>query len=428
MQKVKVGLLGLGTVGGGVYRLLKANGEDIAHKAGTVIEVKKILVRDPSRHREVPPELLTTDYREIVEDDEIRVIVEVMGGIEPARSYILEAFHRGKSVVTANKDLLAEYGKELFDAEEEHKADFFFEASVAGGIPIIGALKESLAANRILDVMGIVNGTTNYILTRMEAEGASFEEVLADAQRLGYAEADPAADVDGLDAARKVAILASIAFNTRVTFKDVYAEGIRSIGQADIAYARELGYTIKLLGIAREDGGQIEARVHPALVAADHPLASVQDVFNAIFVRGDAVGETMFYGRGAGAGPTASAVAGDIIEVARDVNKGITGRLGCTCYEHLRVKPISQIETRYYLRLAVKDQPGVLAGIAGVFGNHGVSLANVIQKRTAAAEAELVLVTHKVKEENLRDALAIIAELSTVSGIANVIRVEGSEK
>ncbi|GAW93246.1 homoserine dehydrogenase [Calderihabitans maritimus] len=428
-DSVQIGLLGLGTVGTGVLKVLTQNSSDIEQKVGKKIEVKKILVRDINKPRrvEVDPSLLTTEVQDILEDEDIDIVVEVMGGIEPAKDYVLEALHRGKNVVTANKDLLAEYGKELFEASAEHSSDLFFEASVAGGIPIIRPLKECLAGNRIEEVMGIINGTTNYILTKMTTEGSDFEEVLKQAQELGYAEADPTADVKGYDAARKIAILASIAFGTRVTFRDVYVEGITEISREDIEYARELGYVIKLLGIAREKDGVVEVRVHPALIPVCHPLAAVNDVFNAVFVRGDAVGEAMFYGRGAGELPTASAVVGDIIEVARDLNLGVTGRIACTCFTQKRIKPIGEVETKFYLRLKVKDQPGVLAGIASVFGNMDVSLASVIQKRREEDWAEIVLITHQVQEKNLRDALTIIRNLSTVDSVGNVIRVEGSE-
>jgi homoserine dehydrogenase len=346
-----------------------------------------------------------------------------MGGIEPARRYVLEALSRGKSVVTANKDLLAVHGQELLTTASQNKADLFFEASVAGGIPIIKILKESLAGNRIQEVIGIVNGTTNYILSKMTNEGSDFGAVLREAQEKGYAEADPTSDIEGFDAARKIAILASLAFNSRVTLDDVYVEGITRITPEDIRYARELGYVVKLLGIARETGEGIEVRVHPALVPAKHPLAAVSDAFNAVFVRGDAVGETMFYGRGAGELPTASAVVGDIIAAARNRRFNIAGLIGCTCFETKPVRPITAIQTCYYLRLRVTDRPGVLAGIAAAFGNNNVSLAAVTQKTTGVI-AELVLVTHRVQEANLRAAVEELKRLPTVETVANIIRVE----
>ncbi|KKM08798.1 homoserine dehydrogenase [Clostridiales bacterium PH28_bin88] len=428
-DRISVGILGLGTVGSGVVKVLRQNREGIAHKVGLPVEVAKVVVRDLNKPRSVDllPGVLTTNPAEVLEDPAIDVVVEVMGGIEPAKEYILRALHRGKHVVTANKDLLAIHGKELFDAAAEHGSDLFFEASVAGGIPIIAALKESLAGNRIRKVMGIVNGTTNFILSKMTALGAGFGEVLAEAQALGYAEADPTADVEGYDAARKIAILASIAFNTRVTLRDVYVEGIAKITARDITYARELGYVIKLLGIAREAGGVVEVRVHPAFIPREHPLAAVNDAFNAIFITGDAVGDTMFYGRGAGELPTASAVVGDIIAVARDLTHNVSGRIACTCFEQKPIRPMGEVEASFYLRLAVKDKPGVLAGIASVFGNQDVSLATVLQKKTMGEDAEIVLITHRVQEQNLQDALCIIEGLSTVTEISNVIRVVEGE-
>ncbi|QGP93685.1 Homoserine dehydrogenase [Neomoorella glycerini] len=426
---INIGLLGLGTVGSGVVRLLQQNGAAIAQKLGRPLKVSRILVRDRHRSRqvEVSPDLLTTEPDTILADPDIPIIVEVMGGTGAAREYILKAISRGKSVVTANKDLLALYGKELFDAAEASGVDLFFEASVGGGIPIIRPLKECLAGNRIRQVMGIVNGTTNYILTKMSREGRDFAEVLQEAQSLGYAEADPAADIEGEDAARKMAILASIAFGTRITYPDVYREGISNLTAQDISYAADLGYAVKLLGIAREDEEGIEVRVHPALVPLNHPLAAVSDVFNAIFVEGDAVGETMFYGRGAGSMPTASAVVGDIMEAARNIQHQTRGRISCTCFYDKPLKPMGAIITKYYLRLIVVDRPGVLASIAGVFGEREVSLASVIQERMLGELAELVLITHRVREQNLQDALRILTGLPVVKEIACVVRVEGGE-
>lgn len=425
-EAIGLGILGLGTVGSGVVKLLQENGDSISAKVGCPLIIRGILVRDKAKPRQVavPPELLTTDPEVVLDNPEVDIVVEVMGGIEPARSYLTRAFEQGKSVVTANKDLLALYGQELLELAAAKGVDFFFEASVGGGIPIIHPLKEFLGANRIERVVGIVNGTTNYILTKMAQEGKEFSEALKEAQALGYAEADPAADVEGDDAARKLAILASIAFNSRVTYSDVYVEGITRVSPSDILYAGELGYVIKLLAIAKEDAGEIEARVHPALVPKHHPLAAVSDVFNAIYVRGHAVGETMFYGRGAGQMPTASAVMGDVMEVARNILHGATGRVTCTCYRQLPIRPMGKVECQYYIRLIVKDRPGVLASIAGVFGNQGVSLASVIQKRSLDGWAELVVITHKVREENLQDALQIIGGLSVVRNIESVIRVE----
>ncbi|HBT20528.1 MAG TPA: homoserine dehydrogenase [Peptococcaceae bacterium] len=428
-NSIKIGLLGLGTVGSGVVEVLNKNSSVIQKKVGRKIEIKGILVRDKAKKRniDVPQHLLTTNPDDILEDPEIDIVVEVMGTIDFARRYILKAFENKKSVVTANKDLIALHGKELFEAAEKAGRDLFFEASVAGGIPIIRPLKECLSGNRISRIMGIINGTTNYILTKMSRDNMEFNDALAEAQRLGYAESDPTEDIEGFDAARKIAILASIAFNSRVTYKDVYVEGITKINSYDIRYAEELGYAVKLLGIAKEVDGELDVRVHPVFIPTSHALAAVSDEFNAIFVEGDAVGEAMFYGKGAGKLPTASAVIGDIISASRNIIFGMPGRVGCTCFDHKKIKPIQEVESKFYLRLLVKDQPGVLASIAGVFGNSNVSIASVIQKRIEGDMAEIVLVTHRVKEANLRDALKIIEGLSVVGNIGNVIRVEGSD-
>jgi homoserine dehydrogenase len=429
MEKINIAVLGLGTVGQGVVKVIQNNAKQWENKCGAEINIKKVLVKNPEKKREVelPPQVITTDWQEIVSDPEIKVVVELIGGTEPARTYILEALNNGKNVVTANKDVLAEYGEELFELSSRSGLDLCFEASVAGGIPIINPLKQSLVANNIEYVMGIVNGTTNYILTKMSREGLSFQDALAEAQELGYAEADPTADVGGYDAARKIAILASLAFHTRVRFQDVYVEGITSITPQDLNYARELGLTIKLLGIAREVEEGVEVRVHPCLIPQNHPLANVNDSFNAVFIKGDAVGETMFYGRGAGQLPTASSVAGDIIEVINNIRTNCTGRQSCTCYEHKHLKPIGEITAKYYLRLHVLDRPGVLASIAGVFGNHGVSLGTVLQKNGHnQGIAEIVVITHQVKESDMQDALTVIKEMSITKEIDNLIRVEGA--
>jgi homoserine dehydrogenase len=425
-SRINVGLLGLGTVGRGVYRILKDNRAEIEQKVGAPVEIKKILVRNPKKDRglELEQDLLTTDAGDIINNPDIDIVVEVMGGINPALEYSLGALKQGKSLVTANKDMVAAHGKELFQAAGENGCDIFFEASVAGGIPIIRPLKECLAANRIRQVFGIINGTTNYMLTQMSKEGLSFDEALAQAQALGYAEADPTADVGGYDAARKLAIIASIAFNTRVPLDRVYIEGITRITTEDIKYASELNYVVKLMGIAKDSDDGIEVRVHPALLPKDHPLAPVDDVYNAIHVSGDAVGDVMFFGRGAGELPTASAVVGDVMSAARYQLRGVPGMGSCTCFTEKEIKPMGLTSTKYYIRLNVADRPGVLASIAFVFGNNDVSLASVIQKHTTGQAAEIVLVTHDVLEKNLQDALKIIKELSTVNEVSNVIRVE----
>lgn len=425
-KKIKIGLLGMGTVGTGVIKVLKENQWEIAKRVGAGIEVKKVLVRDLHKPRLTVGDYTLTDQIDaILNDDEIKIVVEVMGGEKPAREYMIKALQSGKHVVTANKDVVARYGRELFDAAKESGVDFMFEASVGGGIPIITPLKQSLTANHITEVMGIVNGTTNYMLTKMTQEKLDYETVLREAQTKGYAEADPTADVGGLDAARKIAILASIAFNTRVSLDDVYIEGITDIKPADIEYAAELGYVIKLLAVAKADLEKgVNVRVHPAFIPAAHPLASVNDVFNAIFVKGNAVGETMFYGRGAGELPTASAVVADVIDEARDIVNHIVGRVHCTCYDNRPMCPIEETVSAYYIRLWVDDEPGVLAAIAGVFGRNQVSLNSVVQKRKVDHKAEIVLITHKVQEKHLQAAVTEVKNLSEVQQLRSMIRVE----
>jgi len=425
---VQVGLLGFGTVGSGVVRVLTDNSQLIAQRAGTAITLKKILVRDLNKKRALSTTAeLTTDPAAVIGDPEIDIVVELLGGEEPARTLMLEALNRGKHVVTANKDVMAKYGRELFEAAEKNNVNLLFEASVGGGIPIIRPLKRCLAANRISEVMGIVNGTTNYMLDKMTAEGMDFATVLAEAQAKGYAEADPTADVGGLDAARKIAILASIAFGTRVRLDDVSAEGITKIEPEDIDYGRELGYVIKLLAIAQETDKGVNARVHPAFIPTTHPLAAVRDAFNAIFIRGDAVGDAMFYGRGAGSLPTASAVCADIMEAARDIVHNSSNRILCTCFEEKRISPISETESPYYIRLLAEDKPGVMAAIAGAVGAQQVSLNSVIQKRRVGTRAEIVLITYKVKDEDLQLAVQTLSGLSVVNKVSTVIRVVGAD-
>lgn len=423
---IGVGLLGCGTVGSGVVELLEKNSDMIASRTGDKIVLKKVLDKDLEKCRKlgIPEEKLTQDYTDILKDKDIQIVIELIGGIEPAFSMIRQAMQAGKHVVTANKDLIAEKGKELFDMAGKEKTDFYFEASVAGGIPIIYPLKQSLAGNNIQEVIGILNGTTNYILTKMSNEGSAFADVLSEAQALGYAEADPTSDVEGLDAARKIAILSSIAFNSRVTVNDVYVEGITRITPKDIQYARDLGYVIKLLAVAKQDEHGIQTRVHPAFIPKTHPLASVNDVFNAVFVRGDAVGEIMHYGRGAGKLPTASAVLGDVIDIGRNMVHHISARIGCTCYEDKKVLDIGELSAQFYIRMTVKDRPGVLAGIAGVFGSNDVSLETVFQTTHGEEMAELILITHEVQEQDLNDSLAILKSMSMVGKIDNVIRLE----
>ncbi len=423
---LRIGMLGLGNVGAGVARLLEQNRELIEHKAGVGLTLSRALVRDPRKARDlggIQVELVS-DPEAIVEAPDIDVVVEVLGGTHPAKDYIVRALRAGKPVVTANKDVMAEYGAEVYAAAEVGGVDVFFEASVGGGIPIIRPLKESLGANRIQSVMGIVNGTTNYILTKMTLEGWDFGVALKEAQDLGYAEPDPTADVEGLDAGRKLAILSSLAFLSRVQPKDVFTEGISRISARDIEHGRRLGWVIKLLAIGKELDGAVEVRVHPTFISAQHPLASVNGSLNAIFVTGDAVGETMFLGRGAGSFPTASSILGDVIAAARSKTSP-QATLGCCCFVDKPIQDIQSVETRYYLRLTVKDQPGVLARVAGALGQAGVSIAHILQTPDEAARtAEIAVVTHRVVERQIRSALAALEAVPDVGAVESKIRIE----
>ncbi len=425
-KTINIALLGLGTVGQGIVNVLKENNHEISQKVGFPINIKTVLVRNIEKAKAFDDNLnLTTDFSDIINDAEINIVVEVMGGENPARQYMLQALQAKKHVITANKDVVALHGREMFEAATAHKVDFMFEASVGGGIPIIRPLKQCLTANKITEVMGIVNGTTNYMLTKMSNEGMDYTQVLKEAQEKGYAESDPTADVGGLDAARKLAILSSIAFNTKVSLNDVYVEGITKITPDDIKYAKELGYVVKLLAIAKDnvDNG-IEVRVHPAFISNKHPLSAVNDVFNAIYINGNAVGEAMFYGRGAGSLPTASAVVADVIDVARNIVHDMSGRILCTCFEDKKIASIDESISSYYIRLLVKDEPGVLALIAGAFGDQKVSLGSVIQKQKLNNQAELVLLTGAISDVNIQKALTNIKSLNVVTEVYNVIRVE----
>lgn len=423
---IKIGLLGLGTVGSGVYQVLHENGEELEKRTRLPIRIQSIAVRDLEKERlvDVPAELLTTDAWRVVNDPDIDVIVEVMGGIEGTKDLLLAAFRNGKSVVTANKDLIAEHGDELIEEAVRNECDFLYEASVGGGIPIIRPLRKDLAGNRIQEIMGIVNGTTNYILTRMSQEGMAFDEALQVAQQLGYAEANPDSDILGWDAGRKMAIVASLAFNSRVNFKDVDVEGITSITDKDIKYAKKLGYEIKLIGSAKElPNGKITAQVFPALVPEKHPLASVNGVYNAIFVRGNAIGEAMFVGLGAGQLPTASAVIGDVVECVRNYHAGTRGKFMLDCYHKKQIQSSLENYSRFYLRLEVSDQAGVLGLIAGRIGQRGVSIRSMIQQWTDGQTAEIVVVTHEVQEGSLRDALQELHDMQQVKAIKQTLRV-----
>lgn len=423
-RKIYAAILGAGTVGTGVYKLCQSMKDDVISKTGAELVVKKVLVRNLDKDRDpIDRELLTDNWKDIIEDKDIEIVIELMGGTTPAKQYILEALEAGKQVVTANKDLLAEHGEEVMGMADKMHADLQFEAAVAGAIPIIRPLKQSMAGNNITEIIGIVNGTTNYILTKMTESGMNYKDALAKATELGYAEADPTADVEGYDAGRKMAIMSSIAFNSRVTFNHVYTEGITKITAEDIKYAKEFGYVIKLLGLARNTPEGIEVKVHPMLIDENHPLATVRDSFNAVFVHGEASDDTMFMGRGAGQMPTASAVMGDIIDVCRNIVHGSCGKIGCSCYKELPVKDISETKSKFFLRIEALDKQGVLANIASVLGNNDVSIAQVVQKSRKDGVAELVIITDVVAEKNFNDAMTVFNGLSVVKEIAGVIRV-----
>jgi homoserine dehydrogenase len=428
--RVRIGVLGCGNVGAALVGLVETQGNTIEARTGVRLVVTRVAVRNMSRERpvELAPGVLTNDAAAVVDDPEVDLVVEVIGGIEPARELIVQAVKAGKPVVTANKELLANHGAELFQVAEGQSVDLLFEAAVAGGIPLIRPLRESLAGEQVHRVLGIVNGTTNYILTRMSEDGATYGEALAEAQSLGYAERDPTADVEGYDAGAKAAIIATIAFGVRVVAGDVYHEGISGITPADIKFAQRLGYEVKLLAIAEADIGEdgvpdVAVRVHPAMVPAHHPLASVRDSFNAVFIEGDAVGELMFYGRGAGGGPTASAVLGDVIDAAVNLRRGSHATVGALA--RARIRPIDDVTSAYYLNLDVADQPGVLAQVAGVFGRHGVSIRSMEQEGLGD-EARLIFITHEAVERDVQATLHDLRELDPVDRVGTVLRVIGT--
>jgi len=425
---VAIGLLGCGTVGGAVVRLLRANGEEILRRTGATLRVARVAVAHPERPRDLTfePGVLTGDAAAVAADPAVDVVVEVMGGLEPARTLLLDAIAHGKHVVTANKQLIARHGPELFAAAGRAGVDLRLEASVGAGVPVIQMVKESLAANRILELTGILNGTTNYILTKMAEDGSEFGAALADAQRRGFAEADPTDDVEGHDAAAKLAILATIAFHTPVHADQVYREGIARVSAQDIEYAAELGYAVKLLAIAREHDGRVEARVHPAFLPRAHPLAAIRNELNAVFVRGDRAGEVMIVGRGAGGDPTASAVVADLVDVARNHRRGGHGRVGWEAIEPRPLRPMEDVETPFYLLLHVSDRPGVFARIATVFGEEGVSISAISQK-SRGATADIVMITHTAREGQMRKVLARVEAMDVVSAVRNVIRVVDGE-
>jgi homoserine dehydrogenase len=426
---LKVALLGCGTVGSAVLRLISEQADDLTARIGRPVEVAGIAVRRPAHHPDVPAHLLTTDAHALVTREDVDLVVEVIGGIEPARTLILAAFEAGKSVVSANKALLAEDGVALHAAAVKSGVDLYYEAAVAGAIPLLRPLRESLAGDQLRRVVGIVNGTTNYILSRMAETGAGFAEALAEATDLGYAEADPTADVDGFDAAAKAAILASLAFHTPVSASDVYREGISAVSASDVVRAAEIGCTVKLLAICERvgngngDGDSVAVRVHPAMIPTSHPLAAVGGAFNAVFVEAEAAGQLMFYGQGAGGEPTASAVLGDLVAVARNRLAGASGQ-GPTGYANLAVRPIADTPTRYHVSLDVADKPGVLATVAHEFARHEVSIATVRQDGHGDA-ATLVIVTHSAPDAALSATIAALRDMPAVRGVTSVLRVEG---
>ncbi|MFI6037106.1 homoserine dehydrogenase [Streptomyces sp. NPDC051315] len=425
-RPLKVALLGCGVVGSEVARIMTTHADDLAARIGAPVELAGVAVRRPSRVREgIDPALVTTDATALVKRGDIDVVVEVIGGIEPARTLITTAFEYGASVVSANKALLAQDGAALHAVADEHGEDLYYEAAVAGAIPLIRPLRESLAGDKINRVMGIVNGTTNFILDKMDSTGAGYQEALDEATALGYAEADPTADVEGFDAAAKAAILAGIAFHTRVRLDDVYREGMTEVTAADFASAKEMGCTIKLLAICERaaDGGSVTARVHPAMIPLTHPLASVRGAYNAVFVESDAAGQLMFYGPGAGGAPTASAVLGDLVAVCRNRLSGATGP-GESAYAALPVSPMGDVVTRYHISLDVADKPGVLAQVATVFAEHGVSI-DTVRQQGKDGEASLVVVTHRASDASLSGTVEALRKLDTVRGVASIMRVEG---
>lgn len=426
---VKIGLVGTGTVGGGCLDILSNHKQDFLRHFGIDLELTRVCSRSSEQAASRGlQDIFTTDYHDIINDPEIDIVVELIGGTGVAKDVIVEALQAGKHVVTANKAIMASAGEEIMGLAEEKGLEIAFEASVGGGIPIIDPLKHSLIANQIDSIMGIVNGTTNYMLTRMDENGMDYDAALKEAQERGFAEADPTADVDGHDAAAKIAILASIAFNSRVTIDQVYTEGIRRISPIDLAMAHDSGYVVKLVAHARRSEKGIDVRVHPTMIPENHQLATVNGVFNAIFVEGDAVGQTMFFGEGAGAGPAASAVMGDVLEVARHIQMGIKPIVGCTCTDNLPIISMDDLHTKYYVRFVVADRSGVLAAAADIFAKNGVSVRMVTQRGNAAREdVNLVFVTHTAEERKVRKTIDEILSLEDVvtGGYPSVIRVQG---
>ncbi|SDJ23245.1 homoserine dehydrogenase [Salimicrobium halophilum] len=428
---IHVGLLGLGTVGTGVIEILHNNKESIKHKTGCEVKVTKALVHDLNKSRDLPGDKveLTDSYEDITNDEDIDVIVEVMGGIDHTLDVLLGAIENKKHIVSANKDLVAEHGEELFDAAVRNQTDLYYEASVAGGIPIIRSIVDGLSSDNIRKMMGIVNGTTNYILTKMSQDGSDFDDVLKEAQDLGFAEADPTADVDGLDAARKMTILSILGFSMPTRLDDVKLKGIRGMSTADIAYADKLGYTIKLIGIAEHDEEGIALSVEPSLLPKSHPLSSVNDEYNAVYVYGDAVGETMFYGPGAGKGPTATAVVSDLIAVVKNIQLGTNGNNYVHPQHERKLKTQADTYTKKYIRLRVLDQPGILMELTRVFAEKEISFDQIIQQPADShEERELMMITHSVNEEAFEEAMEALRSLPSVRSVDSVFRVEGGDE
>ncbi|MCM3630102.1 homoserine dehydrogenase [Paenibacillus glycanilyticus] len=428
MKPVKVGLLGLGTVGTGVVRIVEGHQEDLQSQVGSPIVIEKILVQNKAKSRSISIDSskLTEDPWEIISNPDIDVIVEVMGGIGSTKEYIMEALSRGKHVVTANKDLMALHGPEILAKAQEHGCDVYYEASVAGGIPIIRTLVEGFSSDRITKIMGIVNGTTNYILSKMSLEGASYDDVLKEAQELGYAESDPTSDVEGLDAARKMTILATLGFRAKVALEDVSVQGMSKVSKEDILYAKRLGYEVKLLGIAERQDDQFSISVQPTMVKKSHPIASVNGVYNAVYVYGEAVGETMFYGPGAGELPTATSIVSDLVAVVKNLKLGVNGKQSVLTYKEKKLKTDEQISSKYFLLLHVDDRAGVLAQITQIFAEYEVSLESVLQQPNPNnPDAEIIVITHDANKAAIQKVLQKFGSLDVIRKVKSVYRVEG---
>lgn len=431
MEAISIGMLGLGTVGSGVVTIIESHQDKLMHQVGCPVKLKKILVKDINKPRavEVSPELLTTNEDDILTDPDIDVVIEVMGGVVDTRGLLLKALRNKKHVITANKDLMAVHGSELLTVASENGCDLFYEASVAGGIPILRTLVDGLSSDRITKMMGIVNGTTNFILTKMTKQGAAYQTVLKEAQELGFAEADPTADVEGLDAARKMAILATLGFSMKVDLDDVKVTGISKITEEDLKYAKQLGYTMKLLGIAKREDEKVEVSVQPTLLPETHPLASVNDEYNAVYVFGEAVGETMFYGPGAGSLPTATSVVSDLVSVMKNMRLGVNGKTVVTPQYSKQLKSADEIFSKYFLRLHVRDEVGVFSEITNVFSEHNVSFEKILQMPIKRREtAEIVLVTHQASVKDYDEIILKLNDLSAVKEIKSSYRVERGER